>query len=281
MSAKGLTAWERWELASFDEPESAAPALPSKGAGGRREAVPGEAAGAVPPASTSGLADESRPTPGELELAALRQAARDEAFAQGRRDGHDEGYKAGYESGRIDGETAGKTLAETLGREQADLLAGIVSSLDARIAGLNAALAPEILALAIEIARKLVGHTLATTPEAVVDIVHQALAQLPVQHATIHLHPEDASLVRQYAGDALAHAGHRLHESRTLARGDVLLDAGGSHVDATLATRWQRVLDGLGPVAEWGAPVIVEKSAGPPPADAPAVAEEPDESADS
>jgi flagellar assembly protein FliH len=152
---------------------------------------------------------------------------------------------------RRDGEVTGRTLAETLIREQAESFALLVSQLDQDISALGHSVADELLALAMEIARKMVGHTLAVKPEVVVEIVQQALAQLPVQHVTIALHPEDASLARQYAGEILAHAGHRIHESPKLKRGDVLLDAGGSHLDATLATRWQRALDGLGPVSNW------------------------------
>ena len=260
MSTKGLTAWERWELASFDD----APAP--------REPAPKEIA--VPPAPTSGQA--AGPSPAELEQAALREAAYNEAFEQGKKDGYDAGHKEGYAAGHSDGEVAGRTLTETLIREQAEAFAALVSQLDADIQALDHAVADELLALAIEIARKMVGHTLAVKPEAVVEIVQQALAQMPVQHVTIALHPEDASLARQYAGEVLAHAGHRLHENAKLQRGDVLLDAGGSHVDATLATRWQRALDGLGQARDWDTtlPLLADAAE-------PADSAEPDQPADS
>ncbi|MBK6909253.1 MAG: flagellar assembly protein FliH [Rhodocyclaceae bacterium] len=238
MSARGLTAWERWELASFDDKPTASTTDPAI---------------AVSPAPTSGQvpAQPAGPTPAELELAAVRDAAYQEAFMQGKKEGFDAGHKEGYSAGHSDGEVTGRTLAETLIREQAESFALLVSQLDQDISALGHSVADELLALAMEIARKMVGHTLAVKPEVVVEIVQQALAQLPVQHVTIALHPEDASLARQYAGEILAHAGHRIHESPKLKRGDVLLDAGGSHLDATLATRWQRALDGLGPVSNW------------------------------
>ncbi|MCX8018482.1 MAG: flagellar assembly protein FliH, partial [Rhodocyclaceae bacterium] len=88
-------------------------------------------------------------------------------------------------------------------------------------------------------------------PEALIEVVRQALAQLPHQHAAIYLHPEDASLLRAYLGDALSHAGHRIHEDIKLARGDCVLEAGSKEVDATVAMRWRRVLEGLGLQAAW------------------------------
>jgi len=82
-------------------------------------------------------------------------------------------------------------------------------------------------------------------------VIREALEQLPLLHAAIHLHPEDASLVRLRAGDQLTHAGHRIHEDAKLKRGDVIIEAGGSHLDATLASRWRRVVEALGQQAPW------------------------------
>jgi flagellar assembly protein FliH len=82
-------------------------------------------------------------------------------------------------------------------------------------------------------------------------VIREALEQLPLLHAAIHLHPEDASLARLRAGEQLAHAGHRIHEDPKLKRGDVIIEAGGSHLDASLATRWRRVVEALGQHATW------------------------------
>jgi flagellar assembly protein FliH len=87
----------------------------------------------------------------------------------------------------------------------------------------------------------------------VLNVIREALAQLPHLHAAIFLNPEDASLARSYLGDQLTHAGHRIHEDPKLARGDCVLEAGGSHIDATVATRWRRTLEGLGLGDAWQA----------------------------
>ena len=70
-------------------------------------------------------------------------------------------------------------------------------------------------------------------------------------HATIHLHPEDASLVRSYYGEQLAHAGNRIQEDRSMGRGGCSIEAGGSQIDESLATRWQRVVATLGSNSAW------------------------------
>jgi flagellar assembly protein FliH len=197
-----LTAWERWELAAFDEAAKPAP-------------VPeGEEQPAV-----------QLPTVEEIEQ--IREQA------------HQEGYRAGY--------TEGQAQAS----DEAQKLAAAVATLDAAFRDMEARVAEELLALAIEIGRQVVRGELTARPEAVLDVVRDALAQLPHQHAAIFLNPEDASLARSYLGDQLAHAGHRIHEDPKLKRGDCVLEAGGSHIDGTVATRWRRTLEGLGLESAW------------------------------
>lgn len=199
-----LTAWERWELASFDsDAESVAVA-----------------------AAKSGL-----PAINDEEVQRIREQARQE------------GHQAGY--------AAGKAQAEAMGREEALRLAQTLENLERSIAELNRAVADDLLALSIEVARQVVRQTVAANPEAILGVIREALEQLPLLHTSIHLHPEDASLVRLRAGDQLTHAGHRILEDPQLKRGDVIIEAGGSHLDASLATRWRRVVEALGQDVSW------------------------------
>lgn len=207
-----LTAWERWELASFDSAEGAA--------------------GSTPRIAAS-------PTAIEEENQRVREQARLE------------GHQAGYAAGHAEGLTAGKAQAEAMGRAEAMLLAQTLESLEQRIAELNQTVANDLLALSIEVARQIVRQTVAVKPEVLMEVIHEALEQLPLLHATIHLHPEDASLARLHAGDQLAHAGHRIHEDPKLERGDVVIEAGGSLLDASLEVRWRRVVDALGRQTAW------------------------------
>lgn len=207
-----LTAWERWELASFD---SAAEAI------GADQTSPGAAA----------VVDE--------ETLRIHEHARRE------------GHQAGYAAGHAEGTVAGKAQAEALGRQEAMRLAQTLESLELRIGELNQTVADDLLALSVEIARQVVRQAIAVKPDILLGVIREALAQLPMLHAAIHLHPEDASLARLYAGDQLAHAGHRIHEDPKLRRGDVIIEAGGTHLDASVATRWRRVVEALGQPGAW------------------------------
>jgi len=212
------TAWERWELASL-EPEQTGKAV-----------VPRSK-----PAPKAEKHAQAVKLPTAEEIERIYQQARDEGMQKG----HEEGVQAGYKEGQA------KALAE------ARRLAQAAGKLEQSLAALESAVADELLALAVELAREVVRHEIAAQPESLLTVVREALGHLPHQHAAIYLHPDDASLLRSYMGDQLTHAGHRIHEDFKLARGDCVIEAGGTQVDATVAMRWQRVLENLGIASTW------------------------------
>lgn len=169
------------------------------------------------------------PTAQEIEQ--IRQAAHQEAFGQG----HQEGYRAG------------QAQASAEGRQ----LAALALELDQALTQLGQQVAEELLHLALEVARQVVRQSVDARPERVIAVIHEALAQMPLQHAVIRLHPEDASLARSYLGDQLAHAGHRIMEDPRQGRGGCIIESGGSQLDASVATRWRRVAESLGVGSDW------------------------------
>jgi len=216
-SAK-LTAWERWELASFDE--NVTPAKPVE----------------PPPAEVVTEPTIHLPTAEEIEQ--IFQQARKEGMEQGR----EEGFQAGFKAGQDKAHAEAQRLSQACGK------------LDRAIADLETGVADELLSLSVALAREIVRQEITARPEHLLSVVREALAQLPHQHAAIYLHPDDASLMRSYLGDQLSHAGHRIHEDFKLQRGDCVIESGGTHLDASVAMRWQRVLASLGMAAAWAEP---------------------------
>ncbi len=210
------TAWERWELAALDE-------------GGSGPVHPLQAKVSVP--------DAPKANPEELE--ALRQAA------------YQEGYRQGFETGKQEGIPAGAAEGAAQGQAAAARLLTIAEKLDRSLDDLDAAVAEELTTLALAVAREVVRKSIVVAPESIITVVREALNLLPHQHASIYLHPDDASLLRNSAGEAINHAGHRIHEDLKLERGDVIIEAGGAHVDATVETRWRRVVETLGKGTPW------------------------------
>lgn len=187
------------------------------------------------PAPKAEIKPEPEPPPPEPTVVLPTAEDVERIFQQA----HDEGRDAGYKEG------------QAKASDEAKRMASAVVKLDRAMAELDSGVADELLALALELARQVVRREIAAHPEVLLDVVREALAQLPHQHASIYLHPEDASLLRSYMGEQLAHAGHRILEDVKLARGDCVLEAGGSHLDASVATRWHRVLENLGLDSAW------------------------------
>ena len=205
-------AWERWEPNRFNE-------TPTKAA----TTVSGRTDG-----TASSVADRAG-------IEALRESV------------HVDAYLAGFESGRHDGLEAGREAALAEGRTLAAQLGSAIERFDQGVTQLEKDVAQELLNLALGIARRIVGDTLEAQPEVILASIREALAHLPAQHSVIHLNSEDAELIRTHSGDALARAGHRIHENPQLSRGDVVVEAGGTQIDARLETRWQRVWESVEP----------------------------------
>lgn len=215
MTSDAAQAFTHWKMQVFDEE---APAV----------AVDTPAAEAVQP--------EQEPEVGQAPPFKLPTAGELEKVQQ---DAHREGYAAGYEEGtaRV--------------RMEAMRLHSVIEQLEDALAAMDTQVAQDVLHLGIEIARHVVRQAVAIKPEVVIGVVREAINQLPHQHTAVYLNPEDAALVRTHAGEQLTHAGHRIFEDGSVARGGCKVEAGGSHIDATLPTRWRRIVEALVDDEEW------------------------------
>lgn len=223
-------AYRRWELPSFDEPT----APPTVEEFPLPEAAP-EFIPEPPPQVEAYVPPVVEPPPPEPEF----QLPTAEDIERIHEEARKEGYAAGYDE------------ATARGRMEAMQFHQLVQSLDESLGRLDQEVADEILAVAVEVARQMVRHSLASHPESVAELIREALLQLPQAHAMVHVNPDDMAMVRDYLGDQLTHGGHRLVEDASVARGGVRIDAGGSQIDATLQTRWRRIMDNLGRNVAW------------------------------
>ncbi|HCX34087.1 MAG TPA: flagellar assembly protein FliH, partial [Rhodocyclaceae bacterium] len=79
---------------------------------------------------------------------------------------HKQGYDAGYEEGTA------------RARVEAMRIHTLVENLDQAFAALDQQVADELLALALELAHQVVRESLRVQPDAILAVVHEALAQL-------------------------------------------------------------------------------------------------------
>lgn len=160
-----------------------------------------------------------------------------------------EGFREGQKQGREDGLAESELQRQSLRQRLDDLINHLSSALEQ----VDQEMAEELLDFAVELARQIAGHGLQVQPESLLPVIREAMAALPLHHGTvlIHLCPEDMDMVREHFGEQLSHAGWKLVEDKHVQRGGCKLHSGSSEIDATVATRWRRVLETIGARAEW------------------------------
>lgn len=143
--------------------------------------------------------------------------------------------EAGYARGLEEGRKAGRGEMTQAARR----LARLFDTIDPLSEVLDGALVEQLAELVLVVTRQFVRRELAREPGEIVRVVREALAALPVSDARVqvHLHPEDATLVREALPAEALENGLRLHEDLTLTRGGARVETEVSLVDATVETR--------------------------------------------
>ena len=161
---------------------------------------------------------------------------------------HEEARASGYEAGLAEGRAAGEQTATEALAAQADRFNALINNLQSALNEFDQSVAEQMLALAIEIAAQLTRGVFAAKNDALLPIIREALTTLPLHHAhvVLRLHPADAAVVRSLLGEEFAQTGTQILEDSEISPSGCLLQAGSSEVDATIETRWKRVLEAIG-----------------------------------
>ncbi len=184
------------------------------------------------------------PVPDPAELERLRLQARDAGWAQG----HREGLAHGHAKGHAAGLAAGQAVVQA----QAERLRQLAEALPDALRRVEAELARSLVALALDVARQVVHHTLESEPHWVLRLVQELLRQQPTLKGEprLLLHPDDLALVAGSLGGELQAAGWQLRADDSIARGGCLVQADTGTLDATLETRCARVSAALAATLE-------------------------------
>lgn len=96
-----------------------------------------------------------------------------------------------------------------------------------------------LLALALAIGSQLARRTLQAEPAQMIALVRDCLKQLPLgaRQLHVHLHPQDAAVVREKLAMPAGEGAWRLVEDPTLTRGGCLVESEHSRVDARFESR--------------------------------------------
>ena len=157
------------------------------------------------------------------------------------RQARDEGYAAGYAEGRKQGEA------------EAERLGALLDGARASLAQLDQNVADQLLALALDIAKRLVSEALAVKPELVLPVVQEAVRCLPDFEGPVRilLHPADAALAQSYLSSHAASGDWIIAPDPSLERGGCVVKTATTEIDATLSGRWRAVLAALGQDRDW------------------------------
>lgn len=220
-----LAAFSRWQANDFDGKVVKPAAAPS------------------PPPAQEEIIEVDSEDHGEVVSGPVNLPTADE-IEQIHEQARQEGYQAGLEEGRQAGEAA---LQEATAQEIARI-GTLTANFTSALANLDQSVAEQTLDLALEVAAQVVRTALNTHRELLLPIIREALQALPVHHGNIALHanPDDIASLREALSEMLGQGSMHLVTDSTISPGGCLLKAGQSEIDATLETRWKRVLEAIG-----------------------------------
>jgi flagellar assembly protein FliH len=212
MTRGRMSAWQRWEMDSFNEPNQPKQARLS----------PEQQAAAE-------------------QLRAAMEEGRQMGLAQGRAEGLELGRKDGYREGQQAAQREAQKL-QALANAFNDDVQRVHQDMSGELLALALDVAKAMLKTSLAVTPELV------LP--VIENAIQELGVV-AQPAQLVLHPSDAELVRQHLGEELARGNWRIREDSALAPGGCLLETASNHVDASIETRWQRLAAALQGQGEW------------------------------
>ncbi|HVE06642.1 MAG TPA: flagellar assembly protein FliH [Paraburkholderia sp.] len=213
---EGVSAYQRWEMASFDP---------------------------VPPP------DPAEEHDFEAELQLLRDAAHAEGVASGHVAGQALGYQAGYEQGHAKGLEQGRAEA----RKEAARVAAIGDTFTGALGAAQSEVSEVLVALALDIAQQVVRQHVQHDPTALLAAAREVIAAEPALCGAPQLivSPADLPVVEAYLMDELRARGWNVRTDPAIERGGCRAHAATGEVDATIGSRWERVAAALGKVSTW------------------------------
>lgn len=221
-----LTGYKRWDIGSLDAKQK--PAVQNEPPVAKTSTV--VAASAALPDLAETIAPQPLTSAEELER----------MHAEARAEGYAIGFREGQEAGQ---QSMAMMVAESTAR-YAELLGNLQLALD----DLDQHVADQVLGVALEVAAQVLRGAINTRSELLLPVIREAIAALPLHHAhvVLRMNPMDAPLIREQIGEQLAQTGTQIIDDPEVSIGGCQLVAGASEVDATIETRWKRVLESIG-----------------------------------
>ncbi|HVY23218.1 MAG TPA: flagellar assembly protein FliH [Steroidobacteraceae bacterium] len=174
------------------------------------------------PPSVSGPRANRRNKPTLAELEDVERAAWDEAYAKG------------LEAGRKAGEQEARKRME-----QVTSIEAILNALAKPLQQLDREVETQLVSLVFAIAKQVVRRELRIDPAQVIAVVRDTVGLLPLaqRNVRVHLHPEDARLIRERLAEPQSERAWSIIEDPVMSRGGCRVTTDTSQIDARLETR--------------------------------------------
>jgi flagellar assembly protein FliH len=188
------------------------------------------------------------------EIEAIRQAAHDEGFNQGKEEGFAKGYEEGkakgIEEGTTQGIETGTAQGLEAGKERIESLTthwqGLIEQLDKPLASVEKNVEEQLLNLVVQLTEAVVLQEAKTNPDILISAISAGIKALPSNEAEtqIYLHPDDIKLVQEQFGEQhLVDSGWRLLPAPQLTPGSCQIENSTSNIDLQMKSRLKQVLE--------------------------------------
>jgi flagellar assembly protein FliH len=152
------------------------------------------------------------------------------------------GYEAGLAAARVEIERLKADL-----ESRANRLESLLGLLGKPLAAVDAEVERQLTLLALAVGKQLARRELKANPQEIIPLIRECVGRLPIaaRDVRVHLHPEDATLIREHLACAEGERAWTLIEDPTLSRGGCLVRAEASQVDVRLESRVAAVVASL------------------------------------
>lgn len=152
------------------------------------------------------------------------------------------GYEAGAAAARAETERLHAEIAARVRR-----LDSMLALLAQPLAALDEEVQRQLLLLALAVGKQLARRELAANPDEIIALIRDSIGRLPAagRDIRVHLHPEDAALVREHLAAPAAERAWTIVEDPTLSRGGCMVRTDASQIDARFESRVSAIVSSL------------------------------------
>lgn len=152
-----------------------------------------------------------------------------------------EAYNEAWNKGHADGYQEGEEAA----RERVVRLEELLRAMSAPFEQLDETVEQQLVDLALAVTRQLFRREIRLEPTHVIGVVREAIQLLPVasRNVQLHLHPDDAALVRETLSPTENEPAWKIVEDPLISRGGCRVTTDNSQIDATAESRLNAVIN--------------------------------------